>query len=270
MDFIEIKIRDFAKLIKRNDIKCPQWFAMPNDILLHPDFIEMTGNEFKVFVWILGVASKLNKEKIRVYPKLCARQSLVAENDVLSCIEKLHKKRWDSSSRKRTADVTPSVRKRTADVTPSVRKRTATRQDKTEQDSTEHNITKQDTNTGGDVSLFAKPPANINLVIAAYCDAWKSKYGDNPPIGGKEAGIIKSLVKDFGLDRSIKILQAYLNMPDSWFITKRHDLVTLKANLNSVSHFISTGKLITKSDLKNLEQTIHTNSLIDKIKNGEL
>jgi hypothetical protein len=108
VDYIEITVRKFEGLVKRNDIKSPQWFAMPNEILLHPDFFDISGDEFKVFSWVCGVASKLNSATIRVYPKLCSRQINVDESCVTLTIEKLNGKRWD---------VTDALRARYADVT---------------------------------------------------------------------------------------------------------------------------------------------------------
>lgn len=128
--FIEIEILKFDSLIKRKDIKSPQWFAMEYDILTHPDFFDITGDEFKVYVWVIGVATKLNANKIRVYPKLCAHQLRIKEKDVLLTIEKLTGKRFH---------VTDPLRTRTE----SVRTRTATVQDRTVQDSTRQDSTVQ-------------------------------------------------------------------------------------------------------------------------------
>lgn len=119
-------------------------------------------------------------------------------------------------------------------------------------------------------SLEAPAPEGVNVAIAYYCDAWKQKYKSNPPIGGKEAGLVKSLVKDYGLDKACGLLTAYLQMPDTWFLTKRHDLPTLISNLNAVTHFIATGKVITRNDLKTLEQSMQTHDLLQKVENGEI
>jgi hypothetical protein len=128
MEFIEIEIAKFESLIKRKDIKSPQWFAMEYDILEHPDFFDITGEEFKVYVWILGIATKLNRSIIRVYPSVCSRRINVSKKTILLTIEKLKEKRWH---------VTDTLRKRTE----SVRTRTATVQDSTVQDSTEQGNT---------------------------------------------------------------------------------------------------------------------------------
>src|SRR3990167_4648959 len=73
--------------------------------------------------------------------------------------------------------------------------------------------------------------------IAAYCEEFKFRRGCNPPIGGKQSGIAKRLVKDLGLDKAISLVQTYLQMPDQWFITREYDLPTFEANLNKIVRF---------------------------------
>lgn len=126
MEFIEIKVRKFEALVKRKDIKSPQWFAMPNDILEHPDFFDISGDEFKAYVWVMGVATKLNSDVVRIYPALFERRTAIKKKTIELTIEKLNGKRWD---------VTYPLQIRTQ----SGRTRTAT-----VQDSTGHNSTVQD------------------------------------------------------------------------------------------------------------------------------
>jgi hypothetical protein len=95
MDFIEVAIKDFKSLVKRRDIVTPQWFAVEHNLLLHPDFLGVSGDEVKAFLWICGTATHLNKDVIRVYPKLCAQQIAIPEAAVLSSINKLSEKRWN-------------------------------------------------------------------------------------------------------------------------------------------------------------------------------
>lgn len=124
MDFIEIELKKFDSLVKRKDIKNPQWFAMPNDILEHPDFFDVTGDEFKVFTWICGVATKLNTSRIKVFVELCARRLNLPTETVKLTINKLSGKRWDVTD-------TYVIR------TESVHTRTATEQNRTEQNKEE-------------------------------------------------------------------------------------------------------------------------------------
>jgi len=110
---ITLKItREVSGLNKRKDIIHHRWFALENDILLHPDFHGITGDEFKVFVWIYGVASKINNDTIRVHIALCAQQLGIKTTVVDNSIRKLLNKRWqlvESIEEKdaRNASVTP-------------------------------------------------------------------------------------------------------------------------------------------------------------------
>lgn len=127
MDFVEISVRKFETLIKRKEIKSPQWFAMPNEILSHPDFFDVTGDEFKVFTWIMGIAAKLNTATIRVYPELCAHQARVSKKTVELTISKLNGKRWDDTRTIHARDVNVSLQDSTG-------------QDRGVQDSTGHTL----------------------------------------------------------------------------------------------------------------------------------
>lgn len=113
-------------------------------------------------------------------------------------------------------------------------------------------------------------PTETKSLIAFYCEAWKSRYNSNPPIGGKEAGIFRTLVKDLGFEKAKNFVNAYLQMPDPWFVTKRHDAATLRLNLNSVEHFITTGKLVTRKDVNELDKRISYQNTIDALRRGEI
>lgn len=95
MDFIEITIKDFKKIVKRSDIKAPQWFAVEHNLLLHPDFFDLTGDEVKAYLWIVGTATHLNVPTIRAYGDLCCQQIRISKKSFLSSVRKLTGKRWD-------------------------------------------------------------------------------------------------------------------------------------------------------------------------------
>lgn len=126
MEHIEISIRDFARYIKRGDIKTPNWFAIEHNLLLHPDFFGVTGDEVKAFIWVIGTAAHLNLSTIRVYLDVCASQIQISKKSVRSCIEKLSTKRWD---------VTDPSRVCTGNFGPSC----TTVEDSTGENSTVHN-----------------------------------------------------------------------------------------------------------------------------------
>jgi len=102
----------------------------------------------------------------------------------------------------------------------------------------------------------ASPPPAAGRVIKRYCEVWRDRYKSAAPISGRAAGQIKTLFKDFGEARAIKLVEAYLSMPDSWFVTKRHDVPTLIANLAAVAHYADTGAIVTKKHIRDLDEKL--------------
>jgi len=115
-----------------------------------------------------------------------------------------------------------------------------------------------------------QPTQKSNLAIAKYCELWKDRYKASPPIGKKEAGQIARLVKEHGLEKTNSFIEAYLQMPDPWFIKKRHDISTLVSNLNAVSQFLATGRLITNREITQIDTTISHQNILNMIDRGEI
>lgn len=78
-------------------------------------------------------------------------------------------------------------------------------------------------------------------LIAAYCDAFRARYGMNPPIDGKAAGLAKNLLRSIPLEKACLLVQAYLQLEDQWFLTKCHDFPTFIQNLTKVAVALSHG-----------------------------
>lgn len=118
----------------------------------------------------------------------------------------------------------------------------------------------------------SQPPESAAPVIAHYCDSWKARYKTekSPPIMPHNAKQIKQLVQQVGGERAKLIVEAYLKMPDSWFVTKRHDIPTMMGNLNAISQFIDTGKLFTKRDINQLDLTVTNNNTLQALRDGEV
>jgi hypothetical protein len=96
MEYIEVEFHDkkWKKLIRRADLKKPQWFAVEHETLGHPDFLNFTHSEFVAYIWICSVACKMNSPRVRIYPALCERDCRVSVGDTVSAITKLEDKRW--------------------------------------------------------------------------------------------------------------------------------------------------------------------------------
>lgn len=103
-----------------------------------------------------------------------------------------------------------------------------------------------------------------NLLIAHYCEEYKIRYKASPPITGRAAGIIKTTLKEFGLEKAKAMISAYLSMADSWFLTKSHDLETFRNNLNKVSQFMQNGVQVSRADIRQHELASHNQAVIDR------
>lgn len=86
-----------------------------------------------------------------------------------------------------------------------------------------------------------KPTGDGAALIAAYCDAFKARYGMNPPIDGKTAGLALQVLKTVPLHRAAELVQAYLQMDEQWFKTKCHDFPTFVQNLTKVAVALFNG-----------------------------
>ncbi len=118
----------------------------------------------------------------------------------------------------------------------------------------------------------SQPPESAAPVIAAYCDFWKARYKaeKSPPILPQHAKQVKQLVGQVGTDGAVRLIEAYLKMPDSWFVTKRHDIPTMMGNLNAITQFVETGKLITRAETRQLDAAVTGQQTLDALRRGEI
>lgn len=112
--------------------------------------------------------------------------------------------------------------------------------------------------------------AGTKEFIAAYCEAFRARYGTNPPVTGKDAGIAKNIVKGVGLIRAKGLVETYLGMNDGFYLLKRHDLATLVTNLNAVTVKHDTGAGMTRTEAKNAEATDYYREQAARVMRGEI
>ena len=110
---------------------------------------------------------------------------------------------------------------------------------------------------------------NLKTFIAAYCEAYKTRYKTNPLVPDDQLGIVRSIVKAAGNARAPDYAREYLAMTDGWFLTKRHDLATLKANLNAVKIRLETGQTISRKEASLSDaQDFHKNQMARLVGGG--
>ena len=84
------------------------------------------------------------------------------------------------------------------------------------------------------------------FLVAAYCRAWKARYGTNPHVGGMVAKQLKTLGEEAGRANAERYILGYLQMNDSWYIKNRHDVPRLIQNVNAVKLFCEKNLHIVK------------------------
>jgi hypothetical protein len=92
MSFVEIRIRNWEKFNpQRKDVKHHSWFRLNNSILEDPDFCDFSGDEFKVWIYILSQASKQMTAKIRVHFTHATRICGLKKSVLVEALKKLVK-----------------------------------------------------------------------------------------------------------------------------------------------------------------------------------
>lgn len=87
-----------------------KWFSFPNDLLLHPDFFRITGEELKWFIWCASVCSKCNHETIRLDIDHACGVLKLNVSDFHSMVEKLKGKQIVVGSRPDDVHVAATAR----------------------------------------------------------------------------------------------------------------------------------------------------------------
>lgn len=115
-------------------------------------------------------------------------------------------------------------------------------------------------------------PEKTNLVIAKYCDLWRARYKSekSPPVLPQHCAIMKKIVTTVGQERALLLVEAYFKMPDSWYVTKRHDIPTLMGNLNAVTQFAESGRMFSKRELNQLDLAITNKATHDALERNEV
>jgi ribosomal protein S18 len=97
-------------------------------------------------------------------------------------------------------------------------------------------------------------PEGVRQFIAAYCDAFRDRYGTTPVVSGIAAGQAKNIVKTIGSARACELVGTYLKMNDSWFVQRTHDLSTFVTSMNKVVVKHQTGTSVSRQEANQLER----------------
>lgn len=95
-----------------------------------------------------------------------------------------------------------------------------------------------------------KSNETAQTLTAIYCEMFKARYGTNPPITGKDIGILKQLAKDVGQAKAVSLVESFFQMNDPYFVKRRHDLGALATSVKAVAVYKDTGKTTNTIDIK--------------------
>lgn len=118
--------------------------------------------------------------------------------------------------------------------------------------------------------LISSKSTNARDFIAAYCDRFKVRWGSNPEIQGKDAGIVGRLMKTQTLSKFETYLDAYFRMPDSMIIKAKHPLNLFEMKLNEIVVFASSGEFTTQRQAIQIDDGMAVASQLNRIKEGKL
>lgn len=126
---------------------------------------------------------------------------------------------------------------------------------------THHSLKKEESIS----SKSSAPPGDARAKIAYFADQWKAKYKANYTVIPKEAGLLTRSFKEIGFEKFISLVDAYFQMHEAVFLSKRHDITSLVMNVPKVSHFAQTGVKVTRHDVQQIELREHNTNVFSKL-----
>lgn len=268
-DALLVTILNWEKYNPRKDIKNSSWLRFQHDLFENWQFFDFDHGEIAFWVYLLCQASRRNEGgKVTVNFEHAHRTAKLCPTVIKSAIGKLVKNQVVTCR---------TLRGRYADVIDPY----ATRRDVTRRNGTERDVTEKKQRTFPSETSETKvrsTPKNLpdkitsgtSAAAASFCREYKRRYSVNYRITGKDLGIIKRLLSDMTPDVFNRLCAAYVDMPDPWFMTKRHDLATLEQNMAKVSHFEQSGKIVTQTQIRDVDRRVASQELLAAIDRGEV
>lgn len=118
--------------------------------------------------------------------------------------------------------------------------------------------------------LPLEEPPTGKILMAHYCDLWKSRYGSNPSFQKHHPKQLKDVGETNGVEKTKALLEAYFRAPDSWFVKKGHDIPTFVTNLSSIARFMETGRVVTQNEIRQMDNSVSTMNTLDALMEGKI
>lgn len=118
-------------------------------------------------------------------------------------------------------------------------------------------------------SVLSEHSKKAQLFVGTYCQLFKARYGMNPKILGKDAGIASRLSKQLSEDDIKKLLHAFFSMPDAWLVKAKHPVGSFEMKLNEIVVFANSGNFTTKTQANQADAFATNAVLLDQVRRGE-
>lgn len=227
---ITITIVNYDKYKGRKDVENNSWFRLSNRFLEDADFFDFSAEEKLVWIYLLSVASQKNTAKLRVNHRHAEQVCGLPSPSINSAIKKLSEIGVLKIEQART------LRGRYVDDTATC-------------------ATDRQTDITNKTDTATAPPSPSENPVGYYCEKYKVRYGHNPVIGKKQAGIISRFAKNHPA-RWRDLISGYLEMPDSWAVARSHPVEILEQKINEIVRYLETGKVVTKKVIEHAEEII--------------
>jgi hypothetical protein len=260
-EIIEIEVVNWDKhQPKRKDVKHASWFALKHNIFDDPVIASLTDSEFKVFIGLLTLCSKLSQSCIRLSPRLLSSSIGCRTQFVHSCISKLEKYQM--------------VRIVSRNVY-------GTLEDTRGYDTRGHDKRVSGTNGDGTQTTFdateiktprsktAPPESTILWAIyqAEYQARWQK---EPPPRNARINSNLKKLVSEFGVESSTAMIKHFFKMPDAYYLKNFHPVGLLISQAHQIYASMTTGRTMSKGMMRSMETANTLQETFAAIDRGEV
>lgn len=246
-DFIEIEVVNWELYNPRTDRKKHSWFRLENSIATESKFFGLSAAQKFVAICLFAEVSKHSGSATQINVAWLADQLKIDPSEIVEAVRHLVK-----SGVLRLPNGESWL--------PAVTDRHTT------YERTNDTYVTNETNVATKTKKVPSEPTKANAFVRMYCDAFKTRWGDNPQILGKDAGIAKRLAKDLSEDRFAYLLDAYFQMPDAWLVKTKHPLGAFETKLNEIVIFAEQGNFTTTQQARQADNMASNHLLMEKLK----
>lgn len=234
-----------------------EWFRCQSNLARSPEFLALSAGAKHVWLWVLCEGARSRTREVLIHPRDVSRETHLKPESIPKVLSEISALEW--------IRIVSSPHVRTNE-------RTNVRNERMQGGVEEPAVQAPPTPKVNAPAKVEKKPGLTAPVIAHYCDLWKARYQSprSPDITAADAGRMARFVKDVGVERAKRLIEAFLQMPDHWFVTKTHSIPTLMGNLPKVGLFADSGKMITRQETQQLDRQATNANTLQQLRDGKI